>query len=539
MFSQRFARSLSNASLKCRQLMAVNEPITTQYVDSVPSSVKKQIDHFKNNVLSIPMVINGNVIHHSFENKYNKQKIPYDFNNICASYPLAGCHELNKAIEATEKGKVIWSKYPLQKKIDIFWKAGHLVANEYRSRLLASTMLGQGKNLHQAEIDAICELADFFRFNAMFREQLEKEQPISQEGERNVSTWGPLNGFVGSITPFNFTAIGGNLATAPLLMGNTVIWKPSDNAILSNYIVYELMLEAGMPPEVIQFVPSEPSLFMEKMVKSKKMGGTIFTGSSQVFDGILKKIYSSIDDYNFYPRVVGETGGMNYHFVFPDAENMDWIAECTIRGSFEYSGQKCSATRRLYLPSSKYDDFKRIFEEKMSNMKVGSPEEDGIFTSAVIHERSYETAKTHIEKNYERIVYGGECYGDKGYYVKPTIIHEYDLKSENWKKEIFGPVLLLYVYNEKDIKNVMSHCVKDANNYSLTGAIFTNGDYEDYVNKYFMGSVGNFYVNDKSTGSVVGNQPFGGFSKSGTNDKCGSKYFLTRLGNSMVTKYKI
>lgn len=536
MMRRSFSSFSSAISLKSN--VAVNEKITYQYVDKVPSSVKKQISYFRRNILSIPLVIKGKAYHYSFENNYGKQIIPYDKENICASYPLAGCYELNMALEGVEYGKKIWNSLSLQKRIDIFWKAGDLVANEYRFRLLAGTMLGQGKTIYQAEIDGICELADFFRFNAMYREQLESEQPISKDGERNVSSWVGLDGFVGAITPFNFTAIGGNLATMPLLMGNSVIWKPSDNAVLSNYLVYELMLEAGMPPEVIQFVPSNPELFMGKMVKSRRMGGLLYTGSSSVFNGILERVYSGVSDYDFYPRVVGETGGMNYHFVFPDYDDMDWLVESTIRGAFEYSGQKCSATRRLYLPEDKYDEFKRKFEERMNGLVVGSPEDDDVFTSAVIHKRSYDGLNDHIEKNYDKIVYGGECIDRKGYYVNPTVIMEDNLGSVLWEREVFGPVLVIHIYKTSELDKVMKHCV-GCNKYRLTGSVFTNGGYEEDVGRLFLGSVGNMYMNDKCTGSVVGNQPFGGFGISGTNDKAGSKNFLTRMGNNIVVKNRI
>ena len=230
---------------------------------------------------------------------------------------------------------------------------------------------------------------------------------------------------------------------------------------------------------------------------------------------------------------------MNYHFVFPDYDNMEWLVESTIRGAFEYSGQKCSATSRIYLPENMMDEFKRIFEEKMTKMLISSPEEDGVFTSAVIHKRSYDTCKSHIEKYYDNIVYGGECYGDKGYFVHPTVIREDNLDSDIWAKEVFGPVLALHPYSVDKLDLTALHCAKFANPYRLTGAVFTKGDYDDYVEKYFVGSVGNMYVNDKSTGSVVGNQPFGGFGISGTNDKAGSKYFLTRMGNSMITKFRV
>tara|TARA_B100001029_G_C14998801_1_gene416699 strand:+ start:1 stop:1119 length:1119 start_codon:yes stop_codon:yes gene_type:complete len=370
--------------------------------------------------------------------------------------------------------------------------------------------------------------------------ELNSEKLINTDGIENNMHWTSIPGFVAAITPFNFTAIGGNLATAPLLMGNSVLWKPSEYSILSNYYIYELLLEAGLPSEVLQFIPSKPELFMNMVLNSKDFGCLAFTGSSEVFKSLLKKVYNNIDIYKSFPRIVGETGGNNYHFVFPGMEEeLDTIAKLTIIGAYGYSGQKCSATKRLYVPKSLYNKFIKIFNAKLSHFKIDNPEKNFVFSSAVIHEDSFNKCKKHILKNVNNIITSNLFDKTDGYYIYPTLIEETDLNADIWKKELFGPILTIYPYNDEDLEKTAKVCV-EISGTNLTGSVFYNDEkYEDIVNTYFKNSVGNFYVNDKSTGSVVGQQPFGGFGLSGTNDKAGSKYFLTRFGNSVVTKRRV
>lgn len=508
------------------RFLAKNHPIKHNFIDKIPKGVLNEIKNYKNNLQRIPLVLNG--IEYYDLNK-NYQICPYDKNQFVCEYNVANNEDLKHTIKHHHNAKKYWKLFPLEKKYDIFLKAAELIGGKYRDKVLASTILGQGKNIFQAEIDAVCESIDFLNFNVQFHQELMREQPISPGKDINQSSWGSLNGFVASISPFNFTAIGLNLATAPLLMGNTVMWKPSDNSILSNYLMYEIMAEAGMPKEVLNFVPSNPNIFMDKITESKDLGGLVFTGSSQVFDGILKKVYSNT--YNQYPRVVGETGGNNYHFVFPCMEDkLEMVVEKTILGAYEYAGQKCSATGRIYLPRSMLSNFINIFIEKMRTLTICSPEKDNCFTSAVIHERSFNQARDFI-KNSLNIVYGGETDNSEGNYVEPTLILRDSIYEE--VEEIFAPILNLYVYD--NVEECLMQMTKDK--YQLTGAVFYQDEYfEPLINTYIKGSVGNLYINDKSTGSVVGNQPFGGFGKSGTNDKAGSKYFLTRFGNSLTTK---
>ena len=498
------------------------------------NGIKNEINSIKKNDINIPLIINGKKI---YKKDYFTQYCPYNKNiNVC-NYSNADENDICTAIESTKSAKKIWGNYSTNEKYKIFLNAAELVEGKYYDKIMASTIIGQGKNYYQAEIDAISELSDFLRFNVYYHQQLQNEQPFNSDNAKNRSRWIGLNGFVASITPFNFTAIGGNLATAPILMGNPVLWKPSPYSILSNYYFYEVLLEAGMPSEIVNFIPSDPNLFMNEILKSKYFSGLAFTGSSEVFDNILKKVYLNIDNYVSYPRIVGETGGNNFHFVFPDMkDNIDWVVESTIKGAYEFSGQKCSATSRIYIPDTLFSKFMSLFESKMKELKICSPEKDDCFTSSVIHENSYNKLKKYLIENKKDIIYGGNFNDKKGFYIEPTLIRINDLNDERWKDEHFGPILSVYVYNEKNIDEVMAVC-NSITKYSLTGSFFTNNEqYINLIKNFFEYSAGNIYINDKSTGSIVGQQPFGGFKKSGTNDKAGSKYFLTRFGNNQVIK---
>ena len=509
--------------------IAKNHPIKHKFIDIIPKGVLNEINNYKNNLQRIPFVLNG-IEYYGLNSSKKYQVCPYNKNQVICEYNVPSRNNLELAIEFNNNAKKYWKTFPLEKKYDIFFKAAELIGGKYRDKVLASTIFGQGKNIYQAEIDAVCESIDFLNFNVQFHQELMKEQPISPGKDFNMSSWRSLNGFVSSISPFNFTAIGINLATAPLLMGNTVMWKPSDYSILSNYLMYEIMVEAGMPKKVLNFVPGCPETFMDTITNSKDLGGLVFTGSSQVFDNILKKVYNNT--YNQYPRVVGETGGNNYHFVFPCMKDkLEMVVEKTILGAYEYAGQKCSATSRIYLPKVFYEDFMDIFNRKIKELKIGSPEEDNNFMSAVIHEGSFNKAQNYLQKNKDKIIYGGKTDDNIGYYVEPSLLLMDSF--EDGKEEIFGPVLNLYLYDK--VEETLNYATN--NQYQLTGAVFYQDKcYEHLIERYVTGSVGNLYINDKSTGSVVGNQPFGGFGKSGTNDKAGSKYFLTRFGNSLTTK---
>jgi 1-pyrroline-5-carboxylate dehydrogenase len=507
-----------------------------KFIDRMCPNVLKEIKNFKKNVTEVPLFINGKEVYNQQSYTYEEQFCPYQKDKVVSRYTYASSSHIQSAIDGYQNSKKILDNITNNQLYDMFYKMVDLVEGKYKDKLLASTIVGQGKNLYQAEIDAISELADFLRFNVDYKMNLNSEKLIQTMDETNKQSWVPLKGFVASISPFNFTAIGGNLATAPILMGNPVIWKPSDYSMLSNYILLQIMLEANVPPEVINFVPSNPKLFMDHIKSSKDLGGLVFTGHSNTFDTILKDIYSNINHYNSYPRVVGETGGNNYHFVFPEYENISWLVEACIRGAFEYSGQKCSATNRIYIPESLYRQFMSLMTDKLDTLRIDNPEKDSIFTSAVIHKQSYDTLTNVIKENKKKVIYGGKHNDEVGYYISPTIFKIDNMYDPILNHEYFGPIVCLCVYPDDSLKESLSACASTGK-YNLTGSIFTNKiEQMRLAEKYLLNSVGNLYINDKSTGSVVGQQPFGGFGKSGTNDKAGSKYFLTRLGNNRIIK---
>lgn len=503
-------------------------------IDKIDKGVRQELINLKQNKITIPLIINGKEKIKNLQNQF----CPYD-KTIIASYSHADTFDIKEAIKSSNNAKKVWSKFSFQQKADIFIKAANLVETKYRNKLLASTILGQGKSIYEAEIDAISELSDFLRFNVKYLYELNNEKLISKENEKNTLHWSSLSGFVTSISPFNFTAIGGNLATAPILMGNTVLWKPSDYSILSNYFIFKIFEEAGLPKNVLQFIPSNPNIFVNEIIKSPDLGGIAFTGSDEVFKSLQKKIYGNIENYKSIPRIIGETGGNNYHFIFPDMKDyLSKITDLTISGAYGYSGQKCSATKRLYIPEEFEDDFISLFKSKIKNYTITNPEEDYVFSSAVIHETSFNQASKFLLNNKKKIIYSQDSDCRKGNYIYPSLLKENNLNSDIWKKEIFGPILIVNFYPESKLKETIKACTLNTNSH-LTGAVFyLDNKYNKLFEKYFKNNVGNLYINDKSTGSVVGQQPFGGFGSSGTNDKAGSKYFLTRFGNCIVTKKK-
>jgi len=499
----------------------------------VPKSLLSEINNLKSRTNRVPLVINGEFIHKNVKS----YRSPYNFNTEVCEYSRASENDLMTAIQASRRGKKIWNSFSLDKKLDIFENAADLVEGKYYNKLLASTMLSQGKNYYQAEIDAVCELGDFWRFNCYYRRQMEDSKvAISQtDSYNNVLRWVPLDGIVAAITPFNFTAIGGNLATVPLFTGNSTIWKPSDYSVLSNYIVYEILLEAGMPPEAIQFVPSDPVKFTDTIFNQKDLAAVAFTGSDYVFENILKDIYQNIHNFKSFPRVIGETGGYNYHVVMPDIKGESEkkkVVEKTILGAFEYSGQKCSATSKIIVPEEDYEYYILELQKRMINLNICSPEEDDCFTSSVISRESYLRALDFVENNSDKILVGGKFDNTDGNFIWPTLLEDNDHKLEKKYGEIFAPILTISKYSPENVGDVISHI--NTSKYALTTAIFTRN--KNYYND-FKETCGNLYFNDKSTGSIVGQQIFGGFRKSGTNDKAGSEYLLQRLGNIQTIKY--
>ena len=431
-----------------------------------------------------------------------------------------------------------WESMPFESRAAIFLKAADLIATKYRYEIMAAAMLGQGKNAWQAEIDAAAELVDFFRFNVKYAQQLYATQPEhNATGVWNRVEYRPLEGFVYAISPFNFTAIGGNLPGAPALMGNVVLWKPSDFAIASNWLVYQVMLEAGLPKNVIQFVPGDPVEVTNVVLKHREFAGLHYTGSTAVFRKLWGAVGEGVAEGRFrgYPRVVGETGGKNFHLLSPSADVENAVIH-TVRGAFEYSGQKCSATSRCYVPKSLWPHFRTRLVEEVGYLKVGDPTKAETFMGPVIHRASFDKLKSLIDKAKTDsgldLVCGGQYDDIKGYFVHPTVYQVSSPDHTIMKTELFGPILGIYVYDDSEAGAVEKICqtVDTTGDYALTGSVFAQNRAEcELAEEKLRHSAGNFYINCKSTGAVVGQQPFGGARASGTNDKAGSASLLGRF----------
>lgn len=467
---------------------------------------------------------------------------PLDKNAIC--YRAYGLQDdtlknhLNS--EAFESARLHWNNIGLEKRIEIFENIANQIesnVNSWKDGLLINTIVGQGKSLYEAEIDAICELVDFLKFNNCYAEEIMNRKYIGTDDELNYSEINGLNGFVASITPFNFTAIGANLVSAPLLMGTPVVWKPSEYSLLSNYLYYNILLEHNIPPEIVSFTPINPEVFMGIVSEQRNLAGVAFTGSSQVFSQIYDKIGQNVGTgtYANYPRIVGETGGKNFHFAHPSA-NAEYVAEKTFHAAFGYSGQKCSACSRLYIPKPLWKNFCSKMLELINEL-----EDTDYHKNCLIHQTSYnKTAITlnQIEKdNRLDIVIGGKCSDIDNFYVSPTIVISEQLNHDIFHKEFFAPILSVYMYDLEKVNETFDYCINGGGDYALTGAIFATDN--DFIKKCYDDmrfKAGNFYINDKCTGSVVGRQPFGGMGLSGTNDKAGDIGFLYRFMNQRSIK---
>lgn len=503
--------------------------------------------------LEVPLVISGKAVKTS---SVLTQNNPSSHATAVAKFSNASTDDVNAAIEEALAAKPAWESLPFADRAAIFLKAADLIGTKYRYDILAATMLGQGKNAWQAEIDAAAELADFLRFNVRYAEELYAQQPpYNSTGVWNRVEYRPLEGFVYAISPFNFTAIGGNLSAAPALMGNVVVWKPSPSAIASNYLVHKIMLEAGLPAGVIQFVPGDAEEVTKAVLSHKQFAALHYTGSTAVF----RKLYSQIGQgiaegrYRGYPRIVGETGGKNFHLIHKSADIENAVVQ-TVRAAFEYQGQKCSACSRLYVPSSIWPDFKSKLIAATENLKIGPPEDFGNFIGPVIHEASFNKLSGVIDaakddKDLE-LVTGGKYDNSKGYYIHPSIYETKDPAHKNLKTEFFGPILTAYVYDDSQPDAFEQACklVDSTSDYGLTGAIFAQDRSAiRYAEEALRSAAGNYYINCKCTGkftavqiqirsransmlgAVVGQQPFGGARASGTNDKAGSAAILSRF----------
>ena len=487
--------------------------------------------------MEVPLVIGGKKIKTA---SIGQQRNPSDHKTIVANYAQASPADVKAAIDAALAAKEEWAAVPFADRAAVFLKAADLIATKYRYDLMAATMLGQGKNAWQAEIDAAAELCDFLRFNVHYAEQLYAQQPQhNSAGVWNRSEYRPLEGFVYAISPFNFTAIAGNLFGAPALLGNVVVWKPSDFAIASNWLLYNIFLEAGLPKDVVQFVPGPPEEVTRAVLEHREFAALHYTGSTAVFRKLWGQIGQGTAEgrYVGYPRVVGETGGKNFHLIHASAD-VDNAAVQTVRGAFEFQGQKCSATSRIYAPKSLWPQFRERMVAETEKLKVGVPWDNQNFVGPVIHEASFaklsgviDAAKTDKELT---LLAGGSYDNSKGFYVQPTIYEASNPAHPLLSRELFGPVLVVYVYDDKngspEAFAEMCDIVDKATEYSLTGSVFASDRKAvRLAEERLRNAAGNFYINCKSTGAVVGQQPFGGSRASGTNDKAGSPTLLNRF----------
>lgn len=511
----------------------IRKPNNEKVYDYMPGSkerkeLKAKLSELKAEVIEIPLIIGGKEVK---TGNIKECIIPHEHKHVIAKYHVAGEKELKMAIEASLKAKEEWSNMPWEHRAAIFLKAAELLSGPWRATMNAATMLCQSKTAYQAEIDSACELIDFLRFNAYFAEEIYKEQPNSTKDSWNRIEYRPLEGFVLAITPFNFTAIGGNLPTSPAILGNVVNWKPSNSSVYSNYFFMKLLQEAGLPDGVINFLPSSGRDISNIMVPNELLAGIHFTGSTEVFQILWTTVSSNIYRYKNYPRIVGETGGKDFIFAHNSAD-IDSLATAIIRGAFEYQGQKCSAASRAYVPDSIWESLKNKIINEMQDIKVGDVEDFTSFMGAVIDESAFNKIKDYIDHAKEaqdaEMIWGGECDDSVGYFIQPTIILTSNPKFKTMEEEIFGPVITIYVYNDDSIEETLKAC-DQTSPYGLTGAIFAKDrEMISYIEKKLYYSAGNLYINDKPTGAVVGQQPFGGARKSGTNDKAGSKLNLLR-----------
>ena len=482
----------------------------------------------KNSKVNIPLYIGDKEI--LTDNKKNICP-PHDHKHSLGEFSMADKKNIEDAIDCALSAKENWSNLNWNHRVAIFLKAADLLAGPYRAKINAATMLAQSKNVYQAEIDAACELIDFLKFNAAYVTQIYSEQPISDSGIWNRLEHRPLEGFVFAITPFNFTSICANLCAAPALMGNVIIWKPAATQVYSAQIIMELFKEAGLPDGVINMVPSSGPVIGEVIFNHKDFAGLHFTGSTKVFKEIWKNIGNNIDKYKSFPRIVGETGGKDF-IIAHESANAKEVATGISRGAFEYQGQKCSAASRAYVPLNIWEDVKKQIISDVNSFKVGSPEDPSNFINAVISETAFDKISSFIDyakqQSDAEIIVGGNYNKSIGYFIDPTIIVTTNPKFKTMSEEIFGPVMTIYVYNEKDWIETLA-LVDSTSDYALTGAVFSKDRYAiEVATKKLENAAGNFYINDKPTGAVVGQQPFGGSRSSGTNDKAGSILNLLR-----------
>jgi 1-pyrroline-5-carboxylate dehydrogenase len=519
----------------------VPEPVNEPVFDYSPGSpekaeLKQKLDELANTVVDIPLVIGGEEVR---TGDTADVVMPHDHGHVLGRYHKAGPEEIKKAIQASQDAHKEWAAWPWEDRVAVFLKAGELLSTTWRATINASTMLGQSKTAHQAEIDSAAELVDFFRFNAAFAQELYEDQPISSKGIWNSVEYRPLEGFIYAITPFNFTSIAGNLPSAPALMGNTVLWKPARTSLLSSYFIQKMFEEAGLPPGVINFITGNSAEITRQVFTNPYFAGVHFTGSTPVFNSMWTAVGENIDSYKGYPRLVGETGGKDFIIAHPSADPHA-VVTAIVRGGFEYQGQKCSAASRIYLPETLWGEIKDTLVEQVDGIAMGDVRDFRNFMGAVIDRAAYDKITGYIERAKEspdsEIVAGGTFDDSKGYFIRPTIVLAKKPDIECMCDEIFGPVVTIYVYPDADWSETLK-LVDGTGEYALTGAVFSR-DRKAILeaNQALRFAAGNYYINDKPTGAVVGQQPFGGARASGTNDKAGSKMNLLRWVSARTMK---
>jgi len=515
----------------------VNEPVR-MYAPGSPekASLKARLAAMLGETPEIPLLIGGKEVR---TGRTGKVVCPHDHGHVLATYHQAGEAEVAQAVAAARAAWREWSEWPWEARAGVFLKAAELLAGPWRDTLNAATMLNQSKTAFQAEIDSAAELIDFWRFNPYYMQQIYRDQPLSVRGLWDYVDYRPLEGFVFAVTPFNFTSIAGNLPTSPALMGNVVLWKPASTAVLSGYYIARLLEEAGLPPGVINFLPGPGGKVGNPAVASPDFAGLHFTGSTGTFQAMWNSIAQGLPNYRSYPRIVGETGGKDFVFAHASAD-LEALAVALVRGAFEYQGQKCSAASRAYVPASLWPALERRLKELLAEVKMGSPLDFRNFMAAVIDKASFDNTMSYIAhakaSNDAEIVFGGEGDDATGYFVQPTVVRTTDPRFKLMQEEIFAPVLTIYVYPDRELDETLALC-DTTSPYALTGAVFAQ-DRSAVLSIFrrLRHAAGNFYINDKPTGAIVGLQPFGGSRASGTNDKAGGEFNLIRWVNPRTIK---
>jgi len=517
--------------------LPINEPVRA-HAPGTPErdELKRALRELSARPIEIPVIVGGKEIR---TGKTVDAVMPHCHQHVLAKVHQAGPKEIAAAVAGARAAWPEWAAWTLEQRAAVFLKAADLLAGKHRASVNAATMLGQSKTSHQAEIDASCELIDFFRFNAHFAERIQAEQPVSVPGAWNLLDYRPLEGFVYAISPFNFTSIGGNLSSAPALMGTTVVWKPAGTAVYSNYFLMKLLEEAGLPPGVINFLPGPASQISEGLLADRHLGGIHFTGSTEVFQSLWDTVAKNLRQYADYPRLVGETGGKDFILAHASADP-EALAAAIVRGAFEYQGQKCSAASRAYVPDTIWPGVRDRVLAMLERIRVGDPADFRNFMGAVIDRKAFDKIKGYIDAAKTApgvtVLFGGGCDDADGYFIQPTLLQAEDPAYRTMCDEIFGPVLTLHVYPERRWTETL-HLVDTTSPYALTGAVFARDRRavgEALTTLRY--AAGNFYVNDKPTGAVVGQQPFGGARASGTNDKAGSLFNLIRWVSPRVIK---